>query len=74
MPVQCFHIKGKHVVGLQLEEMFPFSLSLIINVVLPIVNHSGIWLVVKQSCSCKAILSMHDVKLFSQILVNRPGQ
>ena len=66
MPVQSFHIKGKHVIGLKLEAMFPFSLSLRINVVLPIVNHSRIWHVVKQSCSCNAIRSVHDVKLFNQ--------
>ena len=62
------HIKGKYVVGLKLEAMFRFSLSLRISVVLPIVNHSRIWLVVKQSYSCKAILSVHDVKLQPKFL------
>lgn len=59
--------------GLKLEAMFPFLLSLRINVVLPIVNYSGIWHVVKQSCSCKAFLSVHEVKLFNHNPYKPPG-
>ena len=57
IPVNIFHIRDKHVIGLKLVTSFAFSLSFMIGMALPVMSHSHVSSISKYNCNCAAILS-----------------